>query len=390
MKLTANKLKSLILEVLSEERDKLDVVIVGGFKPPHKGHYHFIKFYLDNPNVDKVVVISGDKEREGITFDDTKRIFGAYGLYDDPKFVFRKAKTRQKKSGGSYTNPFLDAVTYSYFNKGKSVGFGHSSKDAKYQDSFIKAASRNGNAVEVPMYEGEFDTSATNFREALRNGESIKPFIPEHVDEMTVLSILDRQDEVLKEVAKTPTDLPWDVFITIDKGDINASYAIYYSDEDGNELKYNNGKGIAGAVVLEKPPYSKKHPCNKGYMVAFSDAAEGYGPLLYDVAMEIATIEGGGMISDRLSVSDDAYGVWEYYLNKRSDVKNSQLDDEKSTLTPDIKVDDCMQASTEDHENKVGGDWTKSPLSKIYSKPPTTLQELEQAGRLIKKVKLEF
>lgn len=74
MKLTANKLKSLILEVLSEERDKLDVVIVGGFKPPHKGHYHFIKFYLDNPNVDKVVVISGDKEREGITFDDTKRI----------------------------------------------------------------------------------------------------------------------------------------------------------------------------------------------------------------------------------------------------------------------------------------------------------------------------
>lgn len=278
-------------------------------------------------------------------------------------------------------------MTYSYFNKRKSVGFGHSSKDAKYQDSFIKAASRNGNAVEVPMYEGEFDTSATNFREALRNGESIKPFIPEHVDEMTVLSILDRQDEVLEESAKGLSDLPEGSTVVVEPYE-GSSIIIYYADADG--VEFTEDSYPYGYIVLEKPPYSRRYPCNKGLMIAMSKTAGGYGPFLYDVAMEVATIKGGGMISDRLSVSDDAYGVWEYYLNKRSDVENSQLDDEKSTLTPGIKVDDCMQASTEDHENKVGGDWTKSPLSKIYSKPPTTLQELEQAGKLIKKVKLRF
>ena len=46
MKLTEAKLKQLILEVMGEN---ITIVTAGGFKPPHKGHYQFFKFYLDMP-----------------------------------------------------------------------------------------------------------------------------------------------------------------------------------------------------------------------------------------------------------------------------------------------------------------------------------------------------
>ena len=42
---------------------KYTVLIAGGFKPPHKGHYDYIKFYLDNPDVKQVRLYAGYKTR---------------------------------------------------------------------------------------------------------------------------------------------------------------------------------------------------------------------------------------------------------------------------------------------------------------------------------------
>ena len=111
-------------------------------------------------------------------------------------------------------------------------------------------------------------------------------------------------------------------------------------------------------------------------MVAYSDATGGWGPLLYDVAMEYATLMGGGLVSDRTVVSDEAYAVWDYYLKSRSDVIKSQTDNEKGELTPDNKQDDCLQNSTFDHVNKTNGEWTQNPLSKLYRKDNTTISAL--------------
>jgi hypothetical protein len=186
MKLTEAKLKQLILEVMGEN---ITVVTAGGFKPPHRGHYEFFKFYLDMPNVNKVVVFSGDKEREGVGLDKTTQLFQLYGLMDHPKFEFRAAKDRPKKAGGSFTNPMMDAMDYAKENPGEIVGFGHSAKEEKYQARFLGATKKLGNTTEVPMAPELGQMSATDFRAALRNGDSIAEFLPDGVDEQSVLAL---------------------------------------------------------------------------------------------------------------------------------------------------------------------------------------------------------
>ncbi|MDD5054821.1 MAG: hypothetical protein PHZ00_00965 [Candidatus Peribacteraceae bacterium] len=55
------------------------------------------------------------------------------------------------------------------------------------------------------------------------------------------------------------------------------------------------------------------------------DATHGYGPVLYDIAMEVATVHGEVLGCDPDRTSDDAYGVWQFYHAKRPDVAQREL-----------------------------------------------------------------
>lgn len=149
-----------------------------------------------------------------------------------------------------------------------------------------------------------------------------------------------------------------------------------------------------GNVLISKPRnfklpdgYTAKHtvdgPCAGGFIVRNSLVADGWGPLLYDVAMEVATIEGTGLIPDRNHISQDAFNIWDYYEKRRTDVDHKQLDDPNNTLTS-IKIDNCKQDSSLDYSNT----FSNTPLSKIYSKEPTTLIKLVKMDKL--KVEGEF
>ena len=186
MKLTESKLKKLIVEALSEN---VTVVTAGGFKPPHKGHYEFFKFYLDMPNVNKLVVYSGSRARDGIGLDKTIAMFELYGLMDNPKFEFRTAQDRPKKAGGTFSNPMVDAMECAEQNPNEIVGFGHSAKDERYQARFLKATHQFGNTIEVPMAPEQMQISATEFRNALENNESIQKFLPDHVSESEIRAL---------------------------------------------------------------------------------------------------------------------------------------------------------------------------------------------------------
>jgi hypothetical protein len=123
------------------------------------------------------------------------------------------------------------------------------------------------------------------------------------------------------------------------------------------------------------------------WRVVFSRAARGWGPLLYDVAMEVATERGGGLMSDRREVSARALGVWTAYDRSRGDVTQHQLDVDAETagrrwvdqLTPNEDWDDCAQGSALDHAK---GDWYRSPLSRAYRKAPGLIDELRALGLL--------
>jgi len=179
-----------------------------------------------------------------------------------------------------------------------------------------------------------------------------------------------------------------DTYITIDKDGL-TDYNVYYSDAKGNPK--DSRIHVAWGEVTIMRPDKGTGPCGEALNVVYAGAASGWGPLLYDVAMELATQVGGGLTPDRSSVSNDAQNVWGYYFNNRGDVESQQLDltDREvayytdlnvQKLTPDIEEDDCLQSKAiRAYEDK----WDQSPLSKRYTKAPTTMNKLRAAGRLV-------
>jgi len=127
--------------------------------------------------------------------------------------------------------------------------------------------------------------------------------------------------------------------------------------------------------------------CLGAYEVTGSESKiDGLGPLLYDIAMEMAGP--AGLMPDRRIVSSSARRVWDFYLKSRSDVTNHQLDSKPGTITPDVEEDDCNQSSASDYVTndewnyiKGGEDWKSSPLSKVYRKRGTpTIDRLRELG----------
>ena len=189
----------------------------------------------------------------------------------------------------------------------------------------------------------------------------------------------------LAEGMKTVADLPDDIYIGIQGNEHNDDVDFYYAKKDGYETDpYGD---LTGMVSIRragetKPTWGKAKsdgPCSDAWIVAGTEASKGWGPLLYDVAIEWATANGGGLTPDRHSVSMDAAKVWDYYLNKRSDVSADQLDDLENSLT-DPEDDNCVQVSARDY---AGKNWADTPLSKKYTKAPTTITQLEKMGKLI-------
>ena len=61
--------KYLVESLLTEAEEGIIVLLPGGFKPPHGGHLELAKRYASQPNVIRVEVLVGPKERDGITRD---------------------------------------------------------------------------------------------------------------------------------------------------------------------------------------------------------------------------------------------------------------------------------------------------------------------------------
>ena len=200
--------------------------------------------------------------------------------------------------------------------------------------------------------------------------------------------------ELLKEAAMGVDALVAnDVYITIDKEGL-TDFNVFYSDAKGNP-KDARVSDVHGEVTIMRPD-DGTGPCGGALNVVYSEASSGWGPMLYDVAMEVASEIGGGLTPDRSSVSDSAQNVWNYYFSNRGDVQSHQLDltDTDITnaakflkppvtlqkLTPDIEEDDCKQIkSVRAHREE----WDQSSLSKRYTKAPTTMNALRAAGRLV-------
>jgi len=184
------------------------------------------------------------------------------------------------------------------------------------------------------------------------------------------------------------------VFIRINENRAGRTkeVVISYVDASGKDLGWRSDgyttTGPWGVVSItndrrwSQSSHSDDGPCGTAWRITTSEASPGWGPLLYDVAMEYATMNGEGLTADRGSVSKEAYAVWNYYLNSRGDVSSSQLDDLDNTLTPKIDSDNCAQEIPKSHKSIP---WSESPLSKKYTKAPDTINKLKDTNKLWKK-----
>jgi len=81
-----------ITKGLLEEEQKTVAVYGGGFKPPTKGHLEVVKQSLDeNPEIDEYIIYVGKAERDGITLEDSLKVWDIYKKYLPSKVRVEKS-----------------------------------------------------------------------------------------------------------------------------------------------------------------------------------------------------------------------------------------------------------------------------------------------------------
>ena len=80
-----NQLTKSLLEDLLDIQ-KTVAIFGGGFKPPTKGHFGVVKLALDRyPEIDELKIFVGGGIRDGITQEESIKIWDIYKKYLSPK-----------------------------------------------------------------------------------------------------------------------------------------------------------------------------------------------------------------------------------------------------------------------------------------------------------------
>ena len=144
----------------------------------------------------------------------------------------------------------------------------------------------------------------------------------------------------LDEAMKTASDLPEDVVVVVLKESDGTGFQVYYAHRDkpnvrlkaGDLDRMEAGLDIFGTLHITR---GRNAPYEDVYIIASAKAKDGFGPLLYDVALEVAGED--GLKPDVEDVSDDANAVWKHYDTQREDVRGTMLvtdPDEYSLVMP--------------------------------------------------------
>ena len=127
----------------------------------------------------------------------------------------------------------------------------------------------------------------------------------------------------------------------------------------------------------------------RAYQVGNSRAEKGFGPLVYEIGLEVISsllMQPGALLSDRRTVSQDAKGVWDKFLERskiesnlhsvkmdidQKSIKSAKEDPgiEVSQMTPDFEEDDLKQMSSLDYLSKSDKEinWKDVEISLSYA-----------------------
>ena len=211
--------KYLVEGILKEAQQGIKVMLPGGFKPPHEGHYALAKGYADMPNVSEVVILITPKERDGITVQDAKQVWK----------TLLTGTSNIKVEETTYPSPLLAAYKYVELEAkpGETIALGASSKGDDYArvKDFVAQHQEGGkyhksgvSVVELPfesskplLYRGRTDgkdgqpISASQLRADLAAGDlenfrTNYPSIKSNSQIQTIYSVL-KKNQPLTEAA---------------------------------------------------------------------------------------------------------------------------------------------------------------------------------------------
>ena len=230
------KLVESLVNAVLEADEKVIGIYGGGFKPPTQGHYEVIENIIKtNPQLDKLYIAVGQKERDGITQADSLLVFDVYKKY----FPF-KVEIVPTKSVYNYIKDFVEE------NPDKKVIAFRGAREDKQEDTvdnktFKLFLDRYTPEVEFQVIKTLSTVSGTKTRQALQSGKKEKFFeyLPSTLSNLDKQKIYDILTATIEENSK--------------KAAINA-----YSRELALGLEEQQGKiGYRAGSINPKTPQER-------------------------------------------------------------------------------------------------------------------------------------
>jgi hypothetical protein len=189
-----NSLVKSIVQPILEQEGKNIALVPGGFKPPTVGHFALVDEVAKNSNIDKVIVLIGHKDRDGVTKEESKAIWDIYQKYLPPNVEIKIADNPSPIADiTSYIKNNPETMYYPVVGIRGEMDLG----DLKRFDS-LEGKYPNFKTIVIKS-EGENRISGTNTRAALIGGEKerFQSYIPTELTD-------EEKDKVWSILTKTP------------------------------------------------------------------------------------------------------------------------------------------------------------------------------------------
>jgi phosphopantetheine adenylyltransferase/Zn-dependent peptidase ImmA (M78 family) len=189
--------KVLIQPILEAEGQKGIALVPGGFKPPTIGHFALVDEVAKNPNFEKVIVLIGHKNRDGVSKEESKEIWDIYKKYLPSNVEIKTAENSSPISDvASMIKNNPDTFFYPVVGIRGEMDLG----DLKRFDS-LEGKYPNFKTIVVKSEQGDNRISGTNTRAALIGGEKerFQSYLPAQLSQ-------EEKNKVWSILTKTPLD----------------------------------------------------------------------------------------------------------------------------------------------------------------------------------------
>ena len=204
-----NSLTKSLLEGLLEENNKIVALYGGGFKPPIGGHFKVVKEALKQyPEIDELIVLVGNKERNGISQSEAILIWEIYKNYLSPKINIQPSNS---PIGDIYRFAKDNPQDTIYWVIGKREGADDDDKDIIDRAKELKNNPGKYNNLSLKIITTQDESMrGRNARIAAKKGKAyFIPFLPNILSKEDKNNIFDLVSPILNENATYSKDIDY-------------------------------------------------------------------------------------------------------------------------------------------------------------------------------------